>query len=167
MCLPPLALYVHLPWCVQKCPYCDFNSHGLREGALPETAYTEALLADLRWEAEALQTGRPLVSVFFGGGTPSLFSADRIGAVLEAADRTWGLAEDCEITLEANPGTADAAHFAGYRAAGVNRLSLGVQSFDDAQLQRLGRIHDGAAARRAFALARQAGFDNINLDLMF
>ncbi|MCR9091023.1 MAG: radical SAM family heme chaperone HemW [Proteobacteria bacterium] len=167
VCLPPLALYVHLPWCVQKCPYCDFNSHGLREGALPETAYTEALLADLRWEAEALQTGRPLVSVFFGGGTPSLFSADRIGAVLEAADRTWGLAEDCEITLEANPGTADAAHFAGYRAAGVNRLSLGVQSFDDAQLQRLGRIHDGAAARRAFALARQAGFDNINLDLMF
>ena len=167
VCLPPLALYVHLPWCVQKCPYCDFNSHGLREGALPETAYTEALLADLRWEAEALQTGRPLVSVFFGGGTPSLFSADRIGAVLEAADRTWGLAEDCEITLEANPGTADAVHFAGYRAAGVTRLSLGVQSFDDAQLQRLGRIHDGAAARRAFALARQAGFDNINLDLMF
>ncbi|WP_420427728.1 radical SAM family heme chaperone HemW [Algiphilus sp.] len=165
--LPPLALYVHLPWCVQKCPYCDFNSHGLRDGALPETTYTEALLSDMRWEAEVLGVGRPLVSVFFGGGTPSLFSPSSIAAVLEAADRAWGLASDCEITLEANPGTADAAHFSGYRAAGVNRLSLGVQSFDDAQLRRLGRIHDGAAAQHAYSLARKAGFGNINLDLMF
>lgn len=165
--LPPLALYVHLPWCVQKCPYCDFNSHALRDAGLPETAYGQALLADMRWEAAQLTTDRQLVSVFFGGGTPSLFSAETIASVLREADRLWGLTPDCEITLEANPGTVDAAHFSGYRAAGVNRLSLGVQSFDDTRLARLGRIHDGDAARRAVAIARDAGFDNINLDLMF
>jgi len=165
--LPPLALYVHLPWCVQKCPYCDFNSHALREMVLPEAAYRDALLGDLRWEATQVSTDRPIVSVFFGGGTPSLFSAETIAAVLAEADRLWGLAPDCEITLEANPGTVDAGHFRGYRLAGVNRLSLGVQSFDDTRLARLGRIHDGDAARRAVAVARDAGFDNINLDLMF
>ena len=168
--LPPLALYVHLPWCVQKCPYCDFNSHPLQD-ALPADAYGAALLRDLDWEwttvdAEAWR-GRELVSVFFGGGTPSLFPPETIAAVLEAADSRFGLAADCEITLEANPGTVDAEHFRGYRAAGVNRLSLGVQSFDDATLGRLGRVHDGAAARAAFETARAAGFDNVNLDLMF
>jgi oxygen-independent coproporphyrinogen-3 oxidase len=164
---PPLALYVHLPWCVQKCPYCDFNSHALR-GALPEAAYRDALLADLALEREALAgDGRAITSVFFGGGTPSLFAPKAIGAVLEAADAAFGLAPGCEITLEANPGTADATHFCGYRAAGVNRLSLGAQSFDDAKLAALGRIHDADAARRAVATARAAGFDNLNLDLMF
>ena len=164
---PPLALYVHLPWCVQKCPYCDFNSHALR-GALPEAAYRDALLADLALERAAMaDDGRAITSIFFGGGTPSLFSAEAIGTLLEAADRAFGLAADCEITLEANPGSVDAGHFRGYRAAGVNRLSIGVQSFDDAKLAVLGRIHDAAAARAAVATARAAGFDNLNLDLMF
>lgn len=167
MKLPPLALYVHLPWCVQKCPYCDFNSHALR-GALPEAAYRDALLADMRFEAEALDVaGRPIESVFFGGGTPSLFPPAVIGAVLEAADAHWGLARDCEVTLEANPGTVDAAHFAGYRAAGVNRLSIGAQSFDDAKLAALGRIHDADAARAAVTTARAVGFENLNIDVMY
>lgn len=165
--LPPLSLYVHLPWCVAKCPYCDFNSHALRD-ALPETAYSEALLADLDWEcATAAISGRRLASIFFGGGTPSLFSPATIQAVLDAASARIGLTQDCEITLEANPGTVDAGHFRGYRAAGVNRLSLGVQSFDDTALKALGRIHDADAARRAVATARAAGFDNLNIDLMF
>ncbi|WP_043764582.1 radical SAM family heme chaperone HemW [Algiphilus aromaticivorans] len=163
---PPLALYVHLPWCVQKCPYCDFNSHALRE-VLPEAAYRDALLADLALERAAVADDRAITSVFFGGGTPSLFAPEAIGAVLEAADSAFGLAPDCEITLEANPGTVDAGHFRGYRDAGVNRLSIGVQSFDDAKLAALGRIHDADAARRAVETARAAGFDNLNLDLMF
>lgn len=167
MSLPPLALYVHLPWCVQKCPYCDFNSHPLHE-ALPEATYRDALLADLALERAMLAgDGRAIDSVFLGGGTPSLFSPEAIGAVLEAADEAFGLVPDCEITLEANPGTADAGHFRGYRAAGVNRLSIGVQSFDDDKLARLGRIHDAQAARTAVETARAAGFDNLNLDLMF
>lgn len=159
----PLALYVHWPWCVQKCPYCDFNSHVLR--AVDEEAYVRALLDDWRAQLPWVQ-GREIVSVFFGGGTPSLARPEWIARLLSQVADDVTLAQRCEITLEANPGTADAAHFAGYRAAGVNRLSLGVQSFDDGLLSAIGRIHDGAQALAAVALARVAGFDNINLDLM-
>ena len=162
----PLSLYVHFPWCVKKCPYCDFNSHALR-GEIPEAEYVDALLRDLDFELSLTPNPQPLTSVFFGGGTPSLFSAGAIGRVLEQAARRIAFAPDIEITLEANPGTADAANFRGYRDAGVNRLSIGVQSFDAAQLKALGRIHGPDEARRAFALARGAGFDNINLDLMY
>lgn len=164
MKLPPLALYVHVPWCVRKCPYCDFNSHQAA-GVLPEAEYVRALIADLDCERERAQ-GRRFGSVFIGGGTPSLFSAPAIAAVLEAAERRIGFTPDAEITLEANPGTADADNFRGYRAAGVNRLSIGVQSFSDTHLTALGRIHSGGEAVRAFELARAAGFENINLDLM-
>jgi putative oxygen-independent coproporphyrinogen III oxidase len=162
----PLSLYVHFPWCVRKCPYCDFNSHALR-GEIPEGAYVDALLKDLAFELAAAPDSRPLSSVFFGGGTPSLFSPAAVGRVLEAAQRQLGFAADIEVTLEANPGTADAGNFRGYRAAGVNRLSIGAQSFDAAALARLGRIHGPDEARRALALARAAGFDNVNLDLMY
>lgn len=161
----PLALYIHLPWCVRKCPYCDFNSHAAH-GALPEDAYVDALVRDLDYDLP-LAGGRELVSVFFGGGTPSLFSAAAIARILAAVRARLPLAPDCEITLEANPGAAEAARFAGYRAAGVNRLSLGVQSLDDATLKRLGRIHDAGQARAAAAAARAAGFGNLNLDLMY
>jgi putative oxygen-independent coproporphyrinogen III oxidase len=161
----PLALYVHFPWCVKKCPYCDFNSHALR-GEVPEQDYVEALLRDLDFELGEREP-RPLVSIFFGGGTPSLFSAAAIGRLLEEVQKRIAFAPGIEITLEANPGTADAANFRGYRAAGVNRLSIGVQSFDAGQLKALGRIHGPDEARHAFALARDASFDNINLDLMY
>ncbi len=161
----PLALYAHFPWCVKKCPYCDFNSHALR-GEVPEAGYMDALLRDLDFELTEPEP-RPLTSIFFGGGTPSLFSAAAIGRLLEQAAQRLDFAPDIEITLEANPGTADAANFRGYRAAGVNRLSIGVQSFDAGQLKALGRIHGPDEARRAFALAREAGFDNVNLDLMY
>ena len=161
----PLALYVHLPWCAKKCPYCDFNSHPAR-GVIPEAEYVEALIRDLAFELREPES-RALTSIFFGGGTPSLFSGAAIGRILEAAAKNLRFAPDIEITLEANPGTADAANFRDYRAAGVNRMSIGVQSFDDAQLQALGRIHGANEARRAFALARAAGFANLNLDLMF
>jgi putative oxygen-independent coproporphyrinogen III oxidase len=160
----PLTLYIHLPWCVRKCPYCDFNSHALR-GEVPENGYVDALLADLDDEATRTQ-GREVHAIFFGGGTPSLFSAPAIGRILDHAAAGLSLATDCEVTLEANPGTAEAARFAGYRAAGVNRLSLGVQSFDDTMLRTLGRIHGAAEAERAMAFAREAGFERINLDLM-
>jgi putative oxygen-independent coproporphyrinogen III oxidase len=163
--LPPLALYVHLPWCVAKCPYCDFNSHALRAD-LPERAYVRALLADLEREAGAV-VRRPLVSVYFGGGTPSLFSAGAIGAVLEAAHAHFASALALEVTLEANPGTVEHGRFHDYRAAGVTRLSLGVQSFARAQLAALGRIHDDRAAHAAIDEARAAGFDNFNIDLMY
>jgi len=162
----PLALYLHFPWCVKKCPYCDFNSHALR-GEIPEREYVDALLRDLDFELSLTPNPQPLTSVFMGGGTPSLFSAAAVGRVLEQAARRIAFAPDIEITLEANPGTADAANFRGYRAAGVNRLSIGVQSFDAGQLKALGRIHGPDEARRAFALAREAGFDNVNLDLMY
>lgn len=162
----PLALYVHFPWCVRKCPYCDFNSHAVG-GEVPEDAYVQALLRDLDFELRQAPETRPLVSIFLGGGTPSLFSDRAIGTLLEQVARRLAFAPGIEITLEANPGTVDGGHFRGYRAAGVNRLSIGVQSFDDAQLKRLGRIHDGRAAREAVAVARAAGFDNLNLDLMF
>jgi len=161
---PPLALYVHIPWCVRKCPYCDFNSHQAA-GELPEVEYVQALIADLEAERDRAD-GRRFSSVFFGGGTPSLFSAQAIAAVLEAAERRIGFTPGAEITLEANPGAVDADNFRGYRAAGVNRLSIGVQSFSDPHLAALGRIHSGGEAVRAFDLARAAEFENINLDLM-
>ena len=162
----PLSLYLHFPWCVRKCPYCDFNSHQLR-GELPEDQYLAALLRDLDYELALAPATQPISSMFLGGGTPSLFSGRAIGALLEQFARRLTFAPDIEITLEANPGTADAANFRGYRAAGVNRLSIGMQSLDAAQLKALGRIHDPGEARRAVDLARGAGFDNLNLDLMF
>lgn len=161
---PPLALYVHVPWCVQKCPYCDFNSHEAGE-TIPERAYVDALIADLQ-SALPLIWGRPVVSVFFGGGTPSLLSPAAIDELLAAFRALAMLAPDAEITLEANPGTVEAEKFAGFRAAGVNRLSLGIQSFNDAHLQALGRIHDAAEAKRAAHLASQH-FETFNLDLMY
>jgi oxygen-independent coproporphyrinogen-3 oxidase len=160
----PLSLYVHLPWCVRKCPYCDFNSHQ-KPAELPETAYVDALLADLRLDAP-LAAGRPLTSIFIGGGTPSLFSGAAIGRLLDGVRAQLHLSPDCEITLECNPGTAEFDRFEGYLAAGVNRFSFGVQSFDDAMLKRLGRIHGGGEARQAVVLARQAGVENLNIDLM-
>ncbi|MEY4641411.1 MAG: hypothetical protein RLZZ227_1405, partial [Pseudomonadota bacterium] len=163
--LPPLSLYIHVPWCVRKCPYCDFNSHQ-REGELPEAQYVQALLADLQHDAPYSQ-GRELQTIFIGGGTPSLFSAQAFADLLNAIDGQIPFARDIEITLEANPGTAELQKFAGFRSAGINRLSIGVQSFDAAQLKQLGRIHDGDEALRAADFARSAGFDNFNLDLMF
>lgn len=163
--LPPLSLYIHLPWCVRKCPYCDFNSHQ-RPQVLPEAAYVEALLGDLDHDLPAVY-GRPLVSIFFGGGTPSLFSAASISAILDGVRSRFRLRPGAEVTLETNPGTAEYDRFEGYLAAGVNRLSFGVQSFDDAMLKRLGRIHGGEEARAAVRAARTAGFDNLNLDLMY
>ena len=162
---PPLSLYIHLPWCVRKCPYCDFNSHEGR-GALPFEAYVEALIADLDFDLP-LVWGRTVNSVFFGGGTPSLFPPEAVDRILQAASARLRFAPNIEVTLETNPGTAEHGRFDGYRAAGVNRLSFGVQSFDDGCLQRLGRIHDSSEAVRAIGLARDAGFDNFNIDLMY
>lgn len=164
--IPPLTLYVHLPWCVQKCPYCDFNSHALK-GELPERAYLGALLRDLDFALQALDKPRALQAIFIGGGTPSLFSAASIGELLQAVASRLPFAPDIEITLEANPGTIERGRFADYRAAGISRVSLGVQSFDDAQLRRLGRIHDSRAAFRAVEELHAAGLDNFNLDLMY
>jgi putative oxygen-independent coproporphyrinogen III oxidase len=181
--LPPLALYIHLPWCVRKCPYCDFNSHELGRGVIPiaapselggtastlppelESDYVRALMHDLERTLPEIW-GRRVYSVFFGGGTPSLFSAGGIEALLSELRARLTLAPDCEITLEANPGTFEAGKFRGYRAAGVNRLSIGVQSFDPGRLESLGRIHGADEARRAVDIAR-ASFDNVNLDLMY
>jgi oxygen-independent coproporphyrinogen-3 oxidase len=162
--LPPLSLYVHIPWCVRKCPYCDFNSHEAR-GDVPERRYVDAVIADLE-RALPDVWGRKVVSVFFGGGTPSLFSAASIDALLAGIRARLPLVADAEITLEANPGTFEREKFAGFFAAGVNRLSLGVQSFDPRHLRALGRIHDGDEARRA-AEAAMMIFANVNLDLMF
>jgi putative oxygen-independent coproporphyrinogen III oxidase len=162
---PPLSLYVHFPWCVRKCPYCDFNSHPSR-GALPEAQYVAQLLRDLDCDL-ARGGGRVVSSIFLGGGTPSLFSAASIAALLDGIRRRVELSADVEITLEANPGTVDARNFAGYRRAGVNRLSIGAQSFDSQQLQRLGRIHAVEDIEDAVATARAAGFQRINLDLMY
>lgn len=159
----PLSLYIHLPWCVQKCPYCDFNSHALK-AALPEADYVRALLADFNTQLPLLQ-GRPLKSIFFGGGTPSLFSGAAIASILNEVAKHLALPP--EITLEANPGTVDEARFHDFRLAGVNRLSLGVQSLQDDKLKTLGRIHGREAALRAMGSARKAGFDNLNIDLMF
>lgn len=163
--LPPLSLYIHLPWCVRKCPYCDFNSHALK-GDIPEQAYVTRLLADLDADIQAVQA-RPLHSIFIGGGTPSLFSAPTLETLLTGIDRRWTISEETEITLEANPGTFEQARFLDYRRIGINRLSIGIQSFNPDFLERLGRIHDGEEALRAARIARGSGFDNFNLDLMF
>lgn len=164
--LPPLTLYVHLPWCVQKCPYCDFNSHALK-GELPEASYLAALARDLEFAVSDLDAARPLQAIFIGGGTPSLFSPAGIGELIEHAARMLPFDPAIEITLEANPGTIEHGRFADYRAAGINRVSLGVQTFDDAQLKTLGRIHDSAAAWRAIDELHAAGLDNFNIDLMY
>jgi oxygen-independent coproporphyrinogen-3 oxidase len=162
---PPLALYVHIPWCVRKCPYCDFNSHAVEPGqALPEDEYLAALRADLE-SVLADVWGRSVRSVFLGGGTPSLLSGAAVERLLSDLRARLNLSADCEITLEANPGTFEAGRYGEFRRAGVNRLSIGVQSFDDEKLRALGRVHDGAQARRAIEAA-QREFDNFNLDLM-
>jgi len=162
--LPPLALYVHIPWCMKKCPYCDFNSHAA-PAAVPEDVYVDALVADLESALPSIW-GRKVGTVFIGGGTPSLFSASAIDRLLSAVRARIPLVPDAEVTLEANPGTFEREKFAGYFAAGVNRLSLGIQSFDDGFLRALGRVHDGDEARRAAEAALMI-FDNVNLDLMF
>jgi putative oxygen-independent coproporphyrinogen III oxidase len=162
--LPPLALYIHIPWCVRKCPYCDFNSHAASP-VLPEEDYVDALLADLDQDLPAVY-GRPLSSIFFGGGTPSLFSAAALGRLLAGVEQRIVFAPDIEITLEANPGTFEQDKFVAYRKLGINRLSIGVQSFQPQKLEALGRIHTGDEALRAAEMARRAGFDNFNLDLM-
>lgn len=162
--LPPLALYVHLPWCARKCPYCDFNSHPTRN-PIPENEYVDALIADLEQALPGIW-GRRVYSVFFGGGTPSLFSAAAIDRLLAAFRARLPLVAEVEVTLEANPGSFEAEKFRDYRAAGVNRLSIGIQSFNDNHLRALGRIHNADEARRAIAIAQQH-FDNFNLDLMY
>jgi len=162
--LPPLSLYIHIPWCVRKCPYCDFNSHEIR-GQIPEADYVDASIVDLE-AALPLIWGRKIYTVFFGGGTPSVFSAAAIERILDAVRARVPLAADAEITLEANPGTAEAEKFRGFRDAGVNRLSLGIQSFNPRHLKALGRIHDDREARAAIEIAC-ANFDNFNLDLMY
>ncbi len=162
--LPPLALYVHFPWCVRKCPYCDFNSHEAR-GEVPERAYLDALVRDLE-SALPLVWGRRVGTVFIGGGTPSLMSPEALAGLLSALRARLPLEQGAEVTLEANPGTFEAAKFREFRAAGVNRLSVGIQSFDPERLAALGRIHDGEQARRAVEIAL-ANFDHVNLDLMY
>ena len=160
----PLALYVHWPWCVRKCPYCDFNSYGAPR-CIPEAAYVTALTEDLAWAARAA-AGRQVSSVFFGGGTPSLMSADGFSRLMDAIRRTVTLKEDCEISMEANPGTVERDRFKAYAAAGVNRISLGIQSFSDENLKRLGRIHSASDAMKSIEAAHEA-FENINLDVMY
>lgn len=159
----PLALYIHIPWCVRKCPYCDFNSHESRH--IPETDYISALLADLKHD-QALAQGRAIQTVFIGGGTPSLFSADSYRHLLQAIDRIVPISGQAEITLEANPGTFEYRKFKGFQDAGINRLSVGVQSFSEHQLQALGRIHNRHEAIQAIATARELGFERLNIDLM-
>lgn len=161
----PLSLYIHIPWCARKCPYCDFNSHQVGEH-LPEEKYIQALLRDLESELPHIW-GRPLESIFIGGGTPSLFSAKAIDQLMCGLRERLPLRPNMEITMEANPGSFEQERFAEYRKAGINRLSIGVQSFDDQHLKKLGRIHNASEALRATKIAQKAGFDNYNLDLMF
>ena len=163
--LPPLSLYVHMPWCVRKCPYCDFNSHVAPE-SIPQQQYVDALLEDLALDAGAAQ-GRALGSVFFGGGTPSLFAPEQVARLLEGARALVPFAPDVEVTLEANPGTVEHGRFSGYRDAGINRVSLGAQTFDAEQLRTLGRIHGSGDIARAVDEVRSAGIENFNLDLMY
>ncbi|MCW9000930.1 MAG: radical SAM family heme chaperone HemW, partial [Kangiellaceae bacterium] len=163
--LPPLSLYIHVPWCVKKCPYCDFNSHAVKND-IPEEAYIERLLFDLEQEIPKVW-GRQLISIFIGGGTPSLLSPKGYERLLSGIRSLLPFLSDIEITMEANPGTVEASKFAGFVEAGINRLSIGVQSFNDEHLKSLGRIHSSFEAQRAFQIAREAGFDNINLDLMY
>jgi putative oxygen-independent coproporphyrinogen III oxidase len=163
--LPPLSLYVHVPWCIRKCPYCDFNSHQ-QDGELPELAYLNALLADFEQELAYLQQ-RQIASIFIGGGTPSLMPAAFFVRLFEGLQKYATFVSDIEITLEANPGTAESQKFAEFRQAGINRLSIGIQSFNEEQLRNLGRIHGSEDSRRAILIARAAGFDNLNLDIMY
>jgi len=163
--LPPLGLYIHIPWCLKKCPYCDFNSHAI-EGDLPEAEYCEQLTKDMTLDLPLVQ-GRQLDSIFIGGGTPSLFSPDNIGELLEKVSAGIPFAPDIEITLEANPGTFEIEKFSRFREAGINRLSIGIQSFNQQKLSALGRVHSDQEALNAAANASNAGFDNYNLDLMF
>ncbi|CEO38128.1 YggW family oxidoreductase [Photobacterium kishitanii] len=165
---PPLSLYVHIPWCVQKCPYCDFNSHALKT-ELPELDYIDALIDDLETDLMAYQLingQRPLHSIFIGGGTPSLISPSEIGRLLTAIEARIPFSDNIEITMEANPGTVEAGRFEGYRQAGVNRISIGIQSFQNDKLQRLGRIHGSQEAIKAIELAKSAGLNSFNTDLM-
>ncbi len=163
--LPPLTLYVHIPWCLRKCPYCDFNSHQIHT-ELPQIQYAVVLLADL--EDETTRVGqRPVESVFFGGGTPSLLSGATMRTLMQGIAERLNLSADCEVSMEVNPGAAEMGDLAEYKAAGINRLSIGIQSFSDRRLARIGRVHDAAQAWRAIAAARTAGFENLNLDLMF
>ena len=164
--LPPLGLYIHIPWCVKKCPYCDFNSHEHHSSDLPEKNYLNALLDDLDNELSLLDEQRVIHSVFIGGGTPSLLSGEFYIQLFSALNQRLNFAGHAEITIEANPGAVDEANFKGFIDAGINRLSLGAQSFSDAALMRLGRIHDKRSIYHAFDTARQCGFDNINIDLM-
>jgi len=161
---PPLSLYVHFPWCVRKCPYCDFNSHAVKE-TIPERKYLNALVADLEQHAPDIW-GRSVETIFFGGGTPSLISAQGLDFLLGKIRAVVKLEPTAEITLEANPGASERDRFEGYRQAGVNRLSIGIQSFNDLQLKNLGRIHSGDDAAKAVDSATKAGFDNVNIDLM-
>ncbi len=163
--LPPLSLYVHIPWCVQKCPYCDFNSHEMRAGLL-EKEYVAALLSDLEQDLPRIW-GRKVISIFIGGGTPSLFSPESLDLLLSGIRARLQLTADCEITMEANPGTVEAGKFSEFRGTGINRLSIGIQSFSDDALRRLGRIHGRKEAIRAAEQAHDAGFNSFNLDLMF
>ncbi len=163
---PPLSLYIHLPWCVKKCPYCDFNSHEVATANDEEQVYVEALISDLETELPRIW-GRTISSVFIGGGTPSLFSANSIENLMSGLRARLNIHPEIEVTMEANPGTAEAEKFKAYREAGVNRLSIGVQSFNDSYLKSLGRIHDSKEALRAIELAKEAGFENFNIDLMF
>ena len=163
--LPPLSLYIHIPWCLQKCPYCDFNSHASNGESVPEQEYIDCLLSDLQDEADLAQ-GRPLQSIFIGGGTPSLLSPEALSRLLSGVREQLACVSNMEVTMEANPGTFEIERFAGFRRAGVNRLSIGVQSFDDACLQALGRVHDAEQAKQAIAAAKQLGFEHVNVDLM-
>lgn len=164
--MPPLSLYIHIPWCIKKCPYCDFNSHAVKAG-LPETAYVDALLSDLSADLARFSIERPISTIFIGGGTPSLFSPESLARLLAGIRQRTHLAERAEITLEANPGTFESAKFREFNALGINRLSIGVQSFNDTLLAKLGRVHDGHEAIKAAEIAHEAGFANFNLDLMF
>ncbi len=161
----PLSMYIHFPWCIRKCPYCDFNSYELGSND-SEQAYIQVLLDDITAEAAALETRSPLHSIFMGGGTPSLVSAESISRVLDHVAKFFDLNPTCEITLEANPGATEQTRFRGYRQAGINRLSIGAQSFQEKFLKTLGRVHSAQQAIEAFSIARDAGFDNINIDLM-
>ncbi len=162
----PLSLYIHVPWCVRKCPYCDFNSHTLNKEKADENVYIDTLIKDFQASIKSIEN-RPLHSIFFGGGTPSLFKPESYERLFKAIFSQIETEKDIEITLEANPGTADIEYFKGYREVGINRISLGVQSFNAEKLTKLGRIHSSEQAIDAFYMARKAGFDNINLDLMF
>jgi oxygen-independent coproporphyrinogen-3 oxidase len=164
--LPPLSLYIHIPWCIKKCPYCDFNSHAIKTDT-PEAAYIDALLSDLAIDIKRYTITRPISSIFIGGGTPSLFSPESIDRLLRGIEQQITLKENIEITLEANPGTFESHKFAEFRALGINRLSIGVQSFNDKLLKKLGRVHSANEAVIAAEIAHQSGFDNFNLDLMF